>query len=411
MMTRTAKHEEWTNSTETPYWRRNLVVCLLGSFTTLVAMTLLLPYLPLYVEQLGVHDHAAVVQWSGIAYAATFFAAALTAPLWGRLSDRFGRKSMLIRASLGLAIAMCLMGLVQDVWQLVGLRILVGLLGGYSSGAILLVAGQAPKSRSAWALGVLSTGAMAGNVAGPLLGGVVPDSIGVRPTFFAIGAAIFVTFLGTAFLIKEHRPVHGGAPTSAESPRRGWAQVPDKPQVLGLLATAALLMLATMSIEPIITVYVAQLAPGSMVATMSGVVMALGALGSVLSAPRLGRVADRVGHMTVIWGCLLTAAILLVLQAWATSIWMLAPLRFGMGLCLGGLLPSITAAIRHQVPDDIVGRALGLSVSAQYTGQVAGPILGGFVGGHLGMRAVFYATSVLLLAGSIYIRLTQPRAK
>jgi MFS family permease len=116
------------------HWRSNLVACLLGSFSTIAAMTMLLPYLPLYVEHLGVRGHAAIERWSGIAYAATFLTAALTAPLWGRLGDRYGRKPMLLRASLGMAIAMSLIGLAQNVEQLVLLRLLTGVLGGYSSG-------------------------------------------------------------------------------------------------------------------------------------------------------------------------------------------------------------------------------------------------------------------------------------
>src|ERR1051325_6063926 len=101
------------------YWKRNLAISLLGSFTTIVAMTLLLPFLPLYVEELGMRDHAAIVQWSGIAYGATFFAAALVAPLWGRLGDIYGLKLMLVRASLGMTIAIGLMGVAENVWQLV----------------------------------------------------------------------------------------------------------------------------------------------------------------------------------------------------------------------------------------------------------------------------------------------------
>src|SRR5215475_1076081 len=186
-------------------WRRNLVICVFGSFTTIVAMTLLLPFLPLYVEQLGVSDHAAIVQWSGIAYGAAFFTAALTAPLWGQLGDRYGRKLMLIRASLGMAVAMSLIGMAHSVWELVGLRLLAGLLGGYSSGSAILVASQTPKSRSGWALGVLASGVMAGNLVGPLVGGLLPPLIGIRATFLFAGAVIFVTFLGTTFLIREER--------------------------------------------------------------------------------------------------------------------------------------------------------------------------------------------------------------
>src|SRR6201994_4402529 len=186
-------------------WQRNLWVCVFGSFTTIVAMTLLLPFLPLYVEELGVSDHAAIVQWSGIAFGATFFTAALTAPLWGKLADRYGRKLMLIRASLGMAVAMSLIGMAHNVWQLVGLRLLAGLLGGYASGSTVLIAAQTPKAYSGWALGVLSAGIMAGNLVGPLVGGALPPLIGIRSPFLRAGAIIFVTFLGTTFFIREEK--------------------------------------------------------------------------------------------------------------------------------------------------------------------------------------------------------------
>ena len=372
-----------------------------GSFTTIVAMTLLLPFLPLYVEQLGVRDSAAIVRWSGVAYGATFFSAALVAPLWGRLADRYGRKLMLIRASLGMAVAMALIGLAQDVWQLVGLRLLAGLLGGYASGSTVLIATQTPKERSGWALGTLSSAVMAGSLVGPLIGGVLPPLIGIRWTFFGAGAVIFVAFLATLFLVREER-----RPARAKldaKPAGGWAAVPDKRPVTAMLLTGMLLMLANMSIEPIITVYVAQLvAEPSRVTVMAGFVMSAAALGSILSASRLGQLADRVGHWNVIIGCLAVSAVLLVPQAFVSSGWQLVGLRFLMGLSLGGLLPCIASVIRHNVPEGSAGSMLGYSISAQYTGQVAGPLLGGFVGGHFGMPTVFLATCVLMAFGALW---------
>lgn len=379
-------------------WKRNLIVCLFGSFTTILAMTLLLPFLPIYVEQLGVTDHAAIVQWSGIAYGATFFTAALTAPLWGRLADRYGRKLMLIRASLGMAVAMSLIGMAHNVWQLVALRLLAGLLGGYASGSMILVAAQTPKTYSGWALGVLSSGIMAGNLVGPLVGGVLPQLIGIRSTFFLAGAVIFVTFLGTIFLIREK-----ARPAQARARKRGggWALIPDKLPIIAMLVTGLLLMIAQMSIEPIITVYVAQFVEPSRVTFIAGVVMSVAALGSILSSSYLGKLADRIGHWTVITGCLAVSALLLIPQAFVDSGWQLIVLRFLMGLALGGLLPCIASVIRHNVPEIIAGGILGYSVSAQYAGQVIGPLAGGFVGGHIGMRAVFLGTSVLMAAGAI----------
>ncbi|MDR0458116.1 MAG: MFS transporter [Burkholderiaceae bacterium] len=382
------------------HWRGNLLVCMAGSFTTIVAMTLLLPFLPLYVEQLGARGHAAIVQWSGVAYGATFLSAALVAPLWGYLADRYGRKPMLIRASLGMAVAMALIGMAHNVWQLAGLRLLAGLLGGYASGSMMLVAAQTPKARSGWALGMLSSAVMAGNLAGPLIGGALPQRIGIRNTFFAAGAVIFAAFLATSFLLREQR---ASATHAGKKARADWSAMPGKRTVAVMLMTGTLLSFALMSIEPIITVYVAQfVADPKRAVWMAGIVMSATALGSVLSSARLGRLADRVGHWPVVIACLAAAALLVALQAFVTGGWQLAALRFLMGLALGGLMPCITAVIRHNVPEQAVGSVLGYAVSSQYLGQVTGPLAGGFIGGHWGMRAVFFVTASLLMLGAAW---------
>jgi MFS family permease len=396
-----------TEDEGTSHWKRNLWVCVFGSFTTIIGMTILLPFLPLYVEQLGVTDHAAIVQWSGVAYGAAFLTAAIFAPLWGRLGDQYGRKLMLIRASLGMAVAMSLIGLSQNIYQLVALRLLTGLLGGYSSGSTVLVATQTPRARTAWAIGMMASGNMAGNLVGPLVGGVLPRLIGIRMTFFAAGAIIFVAFLATVFLIKEEPRQK----RSRASRKHGaWGAIPDKRPVVAMLAMGMLLMFANMSIEPIITVYVAQITPNAAhVTVVAGMVMSAAALGSILSASWLGKLADRTGHWTVIIGCLLVCSGLLVPQAFVTAGWQLVLLRFLMGLSLGGLLPCVATVIRHNVPERNAGTILGYSTSSQYVGQVTGPLVGGFIGGHFGMRAVFLGTSVLMAAGAAYGWVSRPR--
>ncbi|WP_180722606.1 MFS transporter [Paraburkholderia largidicola] len=390
------------------YWRRNLAICFFGSFSTVFAMTLVLPFLPIYVEQLGVTGHASIVQWAGIAYGANFLAAGLIAPLWGRLGDRYGRKPMLVRASLGMALTMPLMGLSTNIWQFVALRFLAGIAGGYSSGATILVAVQTPRHRVAWALGILASGVMAGNLLGPLAGGSVPSLIGIRATFWASGVLIFIAFVATVVLVREAPRVSDPADRRH---KEGWSELPNKGVVLTMLATGLLLMVANMSIEPIITVYVATLVHGpsgasaiahdsARVTYVAGLVMAAAALGSIVSASQLGKLADRVGHSTVIITALTAAGLLLIPQAFVTSEWQLVALRFLMGLALGGLLPCIAAVIRNNVPDHFVGTVMGYSLSSQFAGQVAGPLIGGFIGGQLGIRAVFFGTCILLLAGA-----------
>lgn len=392
------------------YWQRNLWVCVFGSFTTIVAMTLLLPSLPLYVEHLGVADPAAVVQWSGIAYAATFLSAACTAPLWGRLGDRYGRKLMLVRASLGMAVAMSLIGLAENIWQLVLLRLLAGFLGGYASGSMILVATHTPKIRSGWALGVLSSGIMAGSLAGPLIGGALPPLIGMRNTFFIAGAAIFVTFLGTVFVLKEARRVMPVTTPGSAAVANTWRSVPDKMPVLAMLVTAGLIMFANMSIEPIITVYLMQL-KAQHLTMMAGLVMSATALGGILSASPLGKLADRIGHWRVATYCLIATAVLLAPQALVNNEWQLVALRFLMGIALGGLMPCVSSIIRLSVPDAIAGRMLGYSTSCQYIGQVLGPVGGGYLGGHFGMRVVFIVTCAVMAVAAVFTVIFRPEQK
>lgn len=387
-----------------PYWRRNLAVCVFGSFTTLVSLSMLLPFLPLYVEQLGETSPAAVVQWSAVAFGATFFGTAITAPLWGRLADRYGRKPMLVRAAIGMAVVMSIIGVAHSVTELVVLRLIAGLIGGYASASIVMIGTQAPRERAGWALGVLSTGALAGNLIGPLVGGFLPDWVGIRGTFFVGGAMIAVAAAATILLVREDFDRETDAKPRATSD--GTEVGPSKTFVIGaLLVTAMMVLLANMSIEPIITVYIGQLGvPTDHQARMAGIVMASSAFGSMLTAPRLGALADRVGSWNVIIGCLLATAVVMVPQAFVTEWWQLAILRGLMGMTIAGLLPSIAKLVRQSVEENRSGKTLGYLQSAQFSGQVVGPLLGGQIGAHVGLQQVFLVTAVLLVLCAVMNR-------
>jgi DHA1 family multidrug resistance protein-like MFS transporter len=379
------------------YWQRNLVVCVFGSFTTLVSLSMLLPFLPLYVQQLGVASSSAVIQWSGVAFGATFLGTAVTAPLWGHLADRYGRKPMLVRAALGMAVTMSLIGIVHSVMQLVVLRLIAGLVGGYASASLVMIGTQAPRARSGWALGVLSTGALTGNLIGPLVGGFLPEWVGIRGTFFVGGAMIAVAAAATIWLIREDFDRASDTRTHV-TPHAASSAPVDRALITTLLLTAMMVLLANMSIEPIITVYIGQLGvPTDHLTRVAGIVMAASALGSMLTAAKLGALADRIGSWKVIIGCLLATGVVMLPQALVSHWWQLALLRVLMGMTIAGLLPAIAKLVRHSVHEGQTGKTLGYLQSAQFSGQVIGPLIGGQIGARIGLHEVFFVTGSLLV--------------
>ncbi|ARP83386.1 MFS transporter [Bordetella genomosp. 8] len=394
-----------------PYWKRNLVVCVFGSFTTLVSLSMLLPFLPLYVQQLGAKSADDVMRWSAIAFGATFFGTAITAPVWGRLADRYGRKPMLIRAAVGMAIVMSLIGLARGITDLVVLRLLAGLVGGYASASTVMIGTQAPRQRAGWALGVLSTGALAGSLVGPLVGGFLPGLVGIRGTFFVGGGIIAVAALATIFLIREDFDVQSHRSSTATR-AAGSPRSINNLYIWTLLTTAMMVLLSNMSIEPIITIYVGELGVHhDKLAQSAGIIMACSALGSILAAPRLGAMADRVGSRPVIIACLVATSLVLVPQAFVKEWWQLAVLRGIMGATLAGLLPSVAKLIRQSVNEGDSGSALGYLQSAQFSGQVIGPLLGGAIGVHMGLPHVFFVTSALLLLCALLNYWSERRGK
>ncbi|HLU04122.1 MAG TPA: MFS transporter [Advenella sp.] len=410
----TTAHNASENEIQHIAWKQNLYVCLFGSFTTILAMTLILPILPVYIQNLGVTDPEAIVSWSGWIFSITFLAAGLMAPVWGRFADRYGRKIILIRASLGMAIGIALIGCAQTVWQLFWLRLLVGLLGGYASGATILVATQTPRAYTGWAVGMLASGTLAGNLLGPLIGGIAPAMLGplvggiaptllgIRLTFFVAAGIILIAFFCTVFLIRETHKPREASPNTA-IPYSFWKSGRQRNLVLLMLLAGTLLMFANMSVEPIITLYIASLRTlTEQIPLLAGIAMSATAFGSMLFSSRAGRWGDTHGHLKMLIASFVATAVLLLLQGLAQTDWQFIALRFLMGMTLCGIMPALTAMIRHNVPADAAGGILGYATSTQYAGLVLGPVAGGLVANQAGFTAVFVMTgAVMLLAAAL----------
>lgn len=382
-------------------WKKNLCICWVGTFATSSGLSQLAPILPLYIEHLGITDIADVEMWSGLAFGITGLMMAFFSPIWGQAADRYGRKPMLLRASLGMALVISAMGFVTSVHQLVGLRLLMGVISGFNSGAMTLIATQTPKNHVGWALGTLSTGMIGGSLLGPLIGGYLAEAVGMRSVFFSTGILLLVAFTLTLCFVKEKMAKDQ---MKVLSSHEVWSLIENKKTLLAMFLTTYIMMVALFSIEPVITVYIRQLMDETThIALISGMVFAASGLASMLAAPYLGKLSDRIGPQKVMLGGLIVAAILFIPQAFVTNEWQLLILRFLVGLATGALLPSINSLVKRITPDKITGRIFGYNQSAQFLGMFSGSLLGGHVSAYFGLQSIFFVTSALLFFNAIWV--------
>ena len=390
-------------------WKRNLAVVWLGCFLTGAAFSLVMPFLPLYVEALGVTGHSSLNMWSGLVFSITFLFSAIASPLWGGLADRKGRKIMLLRSALGMAIVMLLMGLAQNIWQFLILRALLGLLGGFIPNANALIATQIPRHKSGWALGTLSTGAVSGALLGPLAGGFLADNYGLRPVFFMTAAVLFVCFVMTLFFIREQF-----TPVSKKEMlhvKEVFGSLKNRELVLSLFVTTLIIQVATGSIAPILTLYVRDLAGNiSNIAFVSGMIASVPGVAALICAPRLGKLGDRIGPEKILIVALVVSVLLLIPMSFVQNPLQLGILRFLLGAADGALLPAVQTLLVYNSSNQIAGRIFSYNQSFRDIGNVTGPLIGAAVSANYGFRAVFCVTAAVVLFNAIYTGISLRRS-
>ncbi|KPA08230.1 MULTISPECIES: multidrug efflux MFS transporter [Pantoea] len=392
-------------------WKINLISVWFGCFFTGLAISQIIPFLPLYLEQLGVTGGESLSLWSGLTFSITFVVSAAVAPLWGSLADRKGRKLMLLRAAFGMGVVILLQAFVTEAWQLLLLRALMGLTSGYIPNAMALVAAQVPRERSGWALSCVSTGQIGGVILGPMLGGLLADWVGLRTVFIVTAALLMVSFLVTLFLIKET----GYTPVSKKeklSGREVFRSLDNPKLMLCLFFTTMVIQMCNGSVNPILTLFVRELAPtAENIAFLSGVIAALPGVSALLAAPRLGRLGDRIGTQRILLATMVISLLLFIAMSFVTSTTQLGVLRFLLGFADGAMMPAVqTLLVRHS-RDNITGRIFGYNQSFMYLGNVAGPLLGAAVSAVAGFRWVFFATAVVVLINVLFLKRFYRRPK
>ncbi|GCF95752.1 multidrug resistance protein [Enterococcus florum] len=376
-------------------WRRNLFVSWIGCFFTGASFSLVMPFLPVYIEQLGT-PASQVEMFAGLAISVTAFAAAIVSPIWGNLADRKGRKLMMIRAAAGMTFSMGSLAFVPNVYWLLIMRFMTGVLSGYIPNATAMIASQAPREKSGWALGTLSTGAVAGNLIGPSIGGILAQWFGLENVFIITGFILLIcTILTVAMVQESFVPIEK---KNMLSMRELTKKIDHMSVLVGLFVSTLILQVGITSISPILTLYVRELNKNSSnTLLVSGFIVSAAGISAIVSSPTLGKIGDRIGNHKVLLAGLFFAFLCFLPMAFVKTPLQLGILRFFLGFSTGALMPSINTLIGKISPKEGVSRIYSYNQMFNNFGQVLGPMIGSTVAHSLGYSAVFLVTSVCVL--------------
>lgn len=384
-------------------WQRTTVVAAVAQTFSILGFSFVVPFLPLYVQKLGIHGTAQVTFWAALLTGSSAISMAIISPIWGVLADRYGRKLMVVRAALSAAVIIGLMGLVTAVWQLLVLRVLQGMFTGTVSAFQALVSSQTPRDRLGFSLGVMQTAIFVGNSAGPLLGGLVAEAIGFRLSFGVAAGLLFTCGAMTLGLIHEER---GSVARAEERPKLvgGMVQVLRAPALISMIASIFAVQFAVTQVFPILPQFVQLLQGGQgHAAVATGLILAGAGAAGALSSTGVGWFSDRVGHKRILVAAATAACVTSIPQYFVTATWQLALLRVADGFALGAMLPSASAMLAGLVPAERRGAAYGVAASANSFGVAAGPLTAAGIVAVLGMRAVFLSAAILLASIAVWV--------
>lgn len=380
-------------------WKKNLYIMWICQFLAMVGMSSIVPFLPLFVRELGITSIQETSKWSGLVFAGPFFVSLFLSSLWGNLGDKYGRKLMTIRAIFGLAIAQIIIGFSANINQLFIGRLLQGGLSGFLPAAMALIASNTPEEKTGYALGVLQSSTAAGTVLGPLFGGLISDFFSFRAVFFIVAALLVLVGFAIIFFVKEEKREQS---EEAISIIDNWKYVLSKKK---FLIPSILIMLTSLGISfvrPIFVLFVETLVINkNYLPTITGALYSIVGVFSVFSAYWWGKKSEKIGLKKSIVIASIITGFMYLFHSIIVNPYYLIPVRTLLGFGYGALMPLLFTRISNQVAKERRGGVMGVGSSFQIMGNLVGPLFGGYAGAVIGFPFSFVITGGFFLVIAI----------
>ncbi|MCG8348215.1 MAG: MFS transporter [Chloroflexales bacterium] len=383
-------------------WQRTLWIMFFAQVVSAIGFASIFPFLPLYVASLGSQTGLSIEFWSGMVFSSQAITMMIASPIWGSLADRYGRKIMVERAMFGGTVVILLMAFVRSAEELVLLRTIQGFITGTVSAANALVAAVVPRERMGYAMGVLQVGLWAGVAIGPLIGGVLADTLGYSAAFIVTAALLFLSGLMVLFGIKEENAPSARSRRGSPGLLTQWWRISIMPGVFMTFTVRFISGVGQMLILPIAPLFIQSLLTSDApVGTLTGLIVGISSATGTASAIYLGRLGDRIGHRRVLIISSLLAALFYLPQSLVTDVWQLLVLQAITGAAMGGIMPPLSALLAQYTPQGEEGAVYGLDSSVLSGSRAVAPLVGAAVAVWLGLRGIFVVNGLVCLCAAL----------
>ena len=390
-------------------WKILLAMMVTFALMMSSSYTMLIPFLPIYMQsELGATaDNVSL--WSGVTYAITFAISAFVSPIWGKLSDKMGKKPMIIRASFLLAITYFLGGIVRTPFELFLVRAFQGIASGLWPACLVMMSACVPKNKIGISMGLMQSANICGGIIGPLLGGILATAFGMRNSFYVGAVALSLITVTTILFIKEP-PVAPEKEINKAQNTSYLTFIKDK-NILILLLCVCMTNLVILQIQPIVSLYVQQLSHNSDKAVLlTGFIMSLGGIAGALASPLWGKTGQKVGFYKTITLAFISAGLLMSLQGVPNSLVLFGLMQFLCGLGFSGIFPSANSILVLLTPPSSRGMGFGSLFSAQMIGGALGPVIGGVIVSFMSFNTVYIISGSILFVIGIYLKFFAPES-
>jgi len=384
-------------------WRASYAVLLLCQFLNFALFQIAYPFIPLFLVELG-ESQSGAIAWTGLGQAVGSIALMLANPVWGAMGDRFGRKSMVVRAMFAGAVTLTIMGLSTQAWHLFSARVLQGLVGGSSVALLTLAALSLPRQRMGMGMGLMQTAQFLGNSLGPLMGTLAVGLVGFRGTFFTAAGTMAGLLVLASVAVRE--PPHS-MPKSENVETLSFAQrlmfVGRVPRVRGIIIATLGFQSAYMLSMSLLPLHLYSLNRPEDAPRAVGIVLTASALGGATGATLLGSLTSKLGAARVAMIAFLVSGALVIPQVWLTTTVQFAAIRFVTDFFGGAILPALRTllaeeAAQHESTASSMGAVYGLSQSASAGGNAVGAATAAAIAGVLGIPSVFVVAGIVAIS-------------